>query len=1412
MKRLLIALAWVFGLLALALVCWIATWRVAWPLWLAPLLFLGALLTLWLSRLSWRAWRRWRAARALRRGDAVPPASPLADLLARDWETGSAALGSSQLSAAGWLFRRARRARRARAARALPCLLMLGEHGSGKSTLLARTRLTSSLRPVRQDLPIAPTAALNWWFFDRSVVLDPAGALADPNHPEHDAGAWRMLLRRLVKLRGKHALNGIVLTLPAPCLLAARDDAGAGQALADAGLALRAQVDQVCAAFGARVPVHVVITQADRLPGFSAWAEALDGATRAQPVGLLADHGEALDAFLSRTFTRLGERFADLRLLDEQLPAYRPGDSFFIGTRIAALQAPLQRFLMPAFTHNPYGGVPHLCGLFFSASVPGAGWFTRELFDRLLPAGLPQNAARPVLPYRRALYAWYAFNGACAALLGAGWIDLHGSLSTLQGAAAIAPAAAPSSMPAPIAPSRLADSLDNLSMFPQRQQALNQLRGGRHALSWPFSAQLTRLRHADQQRFVDAFEQQVVRDGLLRMVQTRVAAVANGGSDMLVAAYAQHLARRINLLDAALAGKPLDGLPQPGSELPTLVADFDPSAPFDPSLGERFRELYLCYLNAHPPLAALLRERTALREALSALALPNRSDHWLIAWADLQDSLQPVTAASLWDVPDDPQLPRLSAAYGAQGYQAISGFFDELQRASSAVDAAAFQATTLATHFQYTQRVAWYHFAQAFIASRGQLSGKAAWDHVLGNLLTPRDPYLRLIVGMSTALRHGAPNSTNQDADSAPTWTQLVDRLARLMPVTQPAPPGTGLAGRSLAWAQRVNSIGQAAVQSSDSVGGLWDAAGADFAVGQRLADYQAALYQALQALRGGTGAASALANKTLLAQTTGGDVTPLNTAARIFESIGNPAATQGAPMPEHTPAAIAAVSSATQRVDTLRARAATLTGTTGVRVPGSGFGGGVAAAMGKARRFSNITNAKNTRHPGSTSPRDDSDDNGDQGGAGDMGGAGDAEVAGVPDMSTKVSNNDAHSRDLDAPIRALARGALDFAADYAARAVSCKLQAQWDSNVLAPIAGMPDNAARMRLLFADKGLVASFTQSIAAPYLLREPSHYRALSVLAQPVPLTNPFLAFIGASADERMTAAARIQQQAALAASRASAEAAQRAELTTLQPQIDTLTSQAEQLATTHGAVEITAQPSKVNAGAREWPQQITLTLQCADARTTLQNLNFPSTTAFNWAPDRCGGVTLEARFANATLRHSWDGAHGFIDFLRASVDGHYRFDLTQMPDAPAALKAAQVKSVDVFWQQRGQTPLLDAYATLDKTRAQLQDLTARRDKVQALLNDAAAARAADAQRAALLGDANANSALPADTTDLAPLPPGVAPLPSSTSTADAGLPVPSRIGLCWNAARRAAGRGALMHARARAAARARALLPR
>ncbi|MGE8186818.1 type VI secretion protein IcmF/TssM N-terminal domain-containing protein [Pseudomonas sp. NPDC086278] len=753
MRKAWTVLLWIATLVTLALLCWGVTLYRGWPFWYAVAGFFAIVTGSLLLRWVYRRWYAWRLRARMQR--ELPKHREEAPVIDEAWTAGIRLLRKSRLGKLGSPLY------------VLPWFVMLGEQSSGKSTLMARCGLTSAFRTISPRSRMAPTDSLDWWFLDRGVVIDPSGRLTTAQGDVE----WRRLLYWLLRSRRREPLNGVMLVINVEKLL--QDSV---ESLAEQGQRLRSRIDDLVKVFGARLPVYFILTAAETLPGFSAWASALSDEQREQPFGLLSRaRNTGAEGFLDDVFTGIGQRLFELRFtLGQQVGT--DDAAFSLPERIAELRPRLAAMLMPAFDANPYSEPPLLCGLFLTGETQTAGvrtgWFSHDLFDQLLPE--QRHAYEPLDNWSRwrrlaghlAVILWLGLCLAAGALLV--YADRH-TQRVLTEALKEPPAAEDFA-------GGLDSDLDALRRFRQSLESFSANEQGGYREYLPFARHIDDVQAHYRSDYVRLFNSEVRTPVFDGVVSQNLASALSGDDPRLIAAYAALLVRRINLLDARLNDKPMDDLPLPGSELSVLYEKYGPSLSISAAQMATIGTSYRAYLAWQTDLAQLINQRQTLLVQLDSMGLEQRSQEWLTAWAEQQGNLPPVRLSEYWVDPDHPDV-MISGAYTIQGSEAILAFMDELGRASRDQALWSTQRDRFLAKYRSDTQDAWYQFIQRFVLSaQTRLGSRAEWQETLNVVGTDNDPFLRL-------LHRSAERLAKIPVDQREPWAERaveIDRLIKL--------------------------------------------------------------------------------------------------------------------------------------------------------------------------------------------------------------------------------------------------------------------------------------------------------------------------------------------------------------------------------------------------------------------------------------------------------------------------------------------------------------------------------------------------------------------------------------------------------------------------------------------------------
>ena len=255
-------------------------------------------------------------------------------------------------------------------------VLLLGEVGAGKSSLIAS--LQAGLHgPAPAQCPGVPQTL--WHAVPEGQLIDPSGLLsgAAAGTPEHDL--WRQVLHGVRAQRPERALDALVLVVSARTLLQ-----GDASTRARLGQAARDQLKTLGERLSLALPVYVVVTQTDAIPGFSAfWAAAQAAhrtaapqapALRSQMIGCSSESCQATDEPALWIESAWADLLRDLRWQQVQVAALQSevpqADAYFLHLQHLAQVLPRLRDYLSAAFESPGWTSTALCRGIYLTGVP----------------------------------------------------------------------------------------------------------------------------------------------------------------------------------------------------------------------------------------------------------------------------------------------------------------------------------------------------------------------------------------------------------------------------------------------------------------------------------------------------------------------------------------------------------------------------------------------------------------------------------------------------------------------------------------------------------------------------------------------------------------------------------------------------------------------------------------------------------------------------------------------------------------------------------------------------------------------------------------------------------------------------------------------------------------------------------
>ncbi len=285
---------------------------------------------------------------------------------------------------------------------ALPWYLVIGQPDAGKSTMLYQSGLNFPYAE-REGVRVAGlggTRNCDWFFSSEAVLLDTAGRYMDN---QEEASKWRAFLGLLRQHRQKRPLNGLILTVSIHDVV--QSSLEEQERLAQR---LRERIQEAYVLLEVRLPIYLVFTKCDLIPGFAPFYGQLEEATRGEVMGKTFAHEGYDAADWSQRFTvamaelvRHWRTVASHHLVAQDIQVTRQDTALYrFPLEMEGLQPRLVAFVDTLLKANPYQSAELLRGFYFTCALdadqPQVGGHSKRVAERfcLTHAAEPPHGGR----------------------------------------------------------------------------------------------------------------------------------------------------------------------------------------------------------------------------------------------------------------------------------------------------------------------------------------------------------------------------------------------------------------------------------------------------------------------------------------------------------------------------------------------------------------------------------------------------------------------------------------------------------------------------------------------------------------------------------------------------------------------------------------------------------------------------------------------------------------------------------------------------------------------------------------------------------------------------------------------------------------------------------------------------------
>lgn len=251
-----------------------------------------------------------------------------------------------------------------------PWFLLLGPDRSGKSSLFSSTLLNGCHTTATAPPSAFGASPVEWHSLSQCSWLETVGHCLPEADPAVTAPRWQALLG-LLRQRQTPALSAIALLLPAELLLEPNH-----LELDQLARRYRRALSELRQALGLDLPVYLLLSKADQIPGLTELTHQLSPAQRQQPFGISrpAEADNSGSDALTPLLVQLNRQILCRTQLEPD--SARRGRLYDLPYQLARLEGPLRTFCAQALDGNSYQPGNRLLGIYLTVAASDHGLTT----------------------------------------------------------------------------------------------------------------------------------------------------------------------------------------------------------------------------------------------------------------------------------------------------------------------------------------------------------------------------------------------------------------------------------------------------------------------------------------------------------------------------------------------------------------------------------------------------------------------------------------------------------------------------------------------------------------------------------------------------------------------------------------------------------------------------------------------------------------------------------------------------------------------------------------------------------------------------------------------------------------------------------------------------------------------------